>query len=458
MAYQTVNPYNGEQVKTFAPHNDNDIETALSKGHALYKSAWSTPAQMPERLKTLAQLAQVLRERKEALARIISIDMGKLIGQSRDEVQSCIDIAQYYADMGAQFLAPVAYPNVLGEAWVEHHPIGIILAVEPWNFPLYQLIRVVAPAIAAGNPVVVKHASNVPQCAQAMQEAIEAAGAPAGTYSNLFINPDQVAAIIADDRVQGVALTGSEHAGSIVAAQAGAKLKKCTMELGGNDVFVVLDDADVVRAAKTAVGARLYNAGQVCTAAKRYIVHADVAETFTQVVLERFGAVTMGDPLDEQSTLAPLSSARAKQDLQQQLDRAVACGAQILGEPAAVPEQGQFFAPTLLTNIGRDNPAYFEEFFGPVAQLYIVNNDDEAVALANDSHYGLGGTIFSGDVARAKTLASRIETGMVFINQGGDSVAELPFGGVKRSGFGRELADLGIKEFVNQKLVVLASN
>lgn len=456
MAYQTRNPYTDEVLKTFTPHTDAEVEAALAAGHALYKSDWAAPANMAARLATLGRLAEVMSERKEELARYISLDMGKLIGQSRSEVQSCIDIARYYADHGARLLAPVPYPDVLGEAWVEHHPIGIILAVEPWNFPLYQLIRVAAPAMAAGNPVVVKHASNVPQCAQAMEDVIRAAGAPEGAYTNLFISPDQVAAIIADDRVQGVALTGSEHAGSIVAGQAGAKLKKATMELGGNDVFVVLDDADVARAAKTAVGARLYNAGQVCTAAKRYIVQAAVAEEFTRIVLEAFRSVVMGDPLDEASTLAPMSSKRAKEDLQQQLDRAVANGAKLLCGNAPVPAQGHFFAPAVLTDISRDNPAYFEEFFGPVAQLYVVDNDDEAVALANDSHYGLGGTIFSGDVERAKRLASRIETGMVFINQGGDSVAELPFGGVKRSGFGRELGDLGIKEFVNQKLVVVA--
>ncbi len=455
MAYQTVNPYTGEVLQTFTPHTDAQIEVALAEAHALYRSAWSAPENIRQRLAVLGRLADVMTERKEALARTISIEMGKLIGQSRNEVQSCIDIARYYADNAERLLAPVSYPDVLGEAWVEHHPIGILLAVEPWNFPLYQLIRVLAPALAIGNPMVVKHASNVPQCSLAMEEAVHAAGAPKGAYANLFITPAQVAAIIGDGRVQGVALTGSEQAGSIVAGQAGAKLKKSTMELGGNDVFVVLDDADVERAAATAVGARLYNAGQMCTAAKRFIVQERVAAEFTRLVVARFNAVVMGDPLDEGSTLAPMSSRRAKEDLQEQLDRAVANGAQVLCGGAPVPAQGEFFPPTLLGGIERSNPAYFEEFFGPVAQLYVVKDDDEAVALANDSHYGLGGTIFSADVARAKRLASRIETGMVFINQGGDSVAELPFGGVKRSGFGRELGDLGIKEFVNQKLVVL---
>ncbi|MCP2040251.1 succinate-semialdehyde dehydrogenase/glutarate-semialdehyde dehydrogenase [Neisseria sp. HSC-16F19] len=456
MAYQTLNPYTGEVVKTFTPHTDADVEQALAAGHALYKSEWAAPANMKARLQSLAKVADIMEARKEELARIISIDMGKLIGQSRNEIDSCVGIARYYAENGERLLAPVPYPDVLGEAWVEHHPIGILLAVEPWNFPLYQLIRVIAPAVAIGNPMVVKHASNVPQCAQAMEDVMREAGLPEGAYTNLFINPEQVAAIIADDRVQGVALTGSEYAGSIVAGQAGAKLKKSTMELGGNDVFVVLDDADVTRAAATAVGARLYNAGQVCTAAKRYIVQEGVAEEFTRLVVEHFNNVVMGDPLDENSTLAPLSSRRAKEDLQQQLDRAVANGAKLLCGGAAVPEKGEFFAPVLITDIERSNPAYFEEFFGPVAQLYVVKDDDAAVALANDSHYGLGGTIFSGDVERAKRLAARIETGMVFINQGSDSVGELPFGGVKRSGFGRELGDLGIKEFVNQKLVVVA--
>lgn len=456
MAYQTVNPYHNRVEKTFPLHSDAEVQAALATGHALYRSDWARPANMAARLHILHRLAEVMAAQKETLARTISVEMGKLINQSRGEVQSCIDIVRYYAANSARLLAPVPYPDVLGEAWVEHHPIGILLAVEPWNFPLYQLIRVAAPALAAGNPLVVKHASNVPQCAQAMEDALRAAGAPAGAYANLFISPQQVAAVIADDRVQGVALTGSEQAGSIVAAQAGAKLKKTTMELGGNDVFVVLDDADVVRAAKTAVGARLYNAGQVCTAAKRYVVQEGVAAEFTRVVIECFKAVRMGDPLDEATTLGPLSSRRGKEDLQAQLDRALAAGARMLYGGAPVPE-GAFFAPTLITDIGRSNPAYFEEFFGPVAQLYVVKDDDAAVALANDSHYGLGGTVFSGDVERAKALASRIETGMVFINRGGDSVGELPFGGVKRSGFGRELGDLGIKEFVNQKLVVVAA-
>ncbi|KDN12513.1 succinate-semialdehyde dehydrogenase [Snodgrassella alvi] len=453
MAYQTINPFTNEVVKTFSNHTDTEIENTLNQAYALYQSAWAQPENISDRQALLRRLADVMILHQEKIARTITLDMGKLLIESRNEIANCIEIVQFYAEQAAALLKPVAYPSKLGDGWVEHHPIGIILAIEPWNFPIYQLIRVIAPAIAVGNPVVAKHASNVPQCAQLVEDLLREANAPAGTYTNLFVSPDQIAAIISDRRVQGVALTGSESAGSIVAAQAGSKLKKTTMELGGNDVFVVTDDADVIAAAHTAVGGRLYNAGQVCTAAKRYIVHEKVAPQFIQIVQDSFAKVIMGDPLDENTTLAPLSSRKSKENLQKQLDAAITHGAKVLC--GNQPAEGNFFTPTLITDISRDNPAYFEEFFGPVAQLYVVKNDDEAIALANDSHFGLGGTVFSKDIERAKKLASRIETGMVFINRFGDSVAELPFGGVKRSGFGRELSDLGIKEFVNHKLVVV---
>lgn len=453
MAYQTINPFNNELIKTFTNHTDAEVESALTQAYALYQSAWAQPENISDRQALLRRLADVMILHQEKIARTITLDMGKLLIESRNEIANCIEIVQFYAEQAADLLKPVAYPSKLGDGWVEHHPIGIILAIEPWNFPIYQLIRVIAPAIAVGNPVVAKHASNVPQCAQLVEDLLREANAPAGTYTNLFVSPDQIAAIISDRRVQGVALTGSESAGSIVAAQAGSKLKKATMELGGNDVFMVTDDADVIAAAHTAVGGRLYNAGQVCTAAKRYIVHEKAVPQFIQIVQDSFAKVIMGDPLDENTTLAPLSSRKSKENLQKQLDAAIAHGAKVLC--GNQPAEGNFFTPTLITDISRNNPAYFEEFFGPVAQLYVVKNDDEAIALANDSHFGLGGTVFSKNIERAKKLASQIETGMVFINRFGDSVAELPFGGVKRSGFGRELSDLGIKEFVNHKLVVV---
>ncbi|MDY0921296.1 NAD-dependent succinate-semialdehyde dehydrogenase [Leclercia sp. 29361] len=454
MAYQTVNPANNKLIKEYPSHTDADVEAALSTADALYHSDWSKGS-MDKRLAVLHKLADLIDSRTEELAKIASEEMGKLIAQSRGEVKLCAQIARYYADNAKQFLAPVKYPSEMGEAWVEHHPIGVVMAVEPWNFPYYQLMRVLAPNLAAGNPVIAKHASIVPHCAETFAHLVREAGAPDGAWTNLFISSDQVATIIADDRVQGAALTGSEKAGSIVAAQAAKHIKKSTLELGGNDVFVVLDDADLEKAVKIGVNARLANAGQVCTAAKRFILHEKVAEQFLEKYTEAFRNIRIGDPLDESTRLGPLSSKDALETLTKQVDEAVKNGATLHYGGKPVQREGSFFEPTILTNITRDNPAYFEEFFGPVAQIYVVKNDDEAVKLANDSHYGLGGAVFSKDIDRAKKMASKIETGMVWINWLTDTAAELPFGGVKRSGYGRELSDLGIKEFVNQKLVVI---
>lgn len=454
MAYQTVNPANNKLIKEYPSHTDADVEAALSTADALYHSDWSKGS-MDKRLAVLHKLADLIDSRTEELAKIASEEMGKLIAQSRGEVKLCAQIARYYADNAKQFLAPVKYPSEMGEAWVEHHPIGVVMAVEPWNFPYYQLMRVLAPNLAAGNPVIAKHASIVPHCAETFAHLVREAGAPDGAWTNLFISSDQVATIIADDRVQGAALTGSEKAGSIVAAQAAKHIKKSTLELGGNDVFVVLDDADLEKAVKIGVNARLANAGQVCTAAKRFILHEKVAEQFLEKYTEAFRNIRIGDPLDESTRLGPLSSKDALETLTKQVDEAVKNGATLHYGGKPVQREGSFFEPTILTNITRDNPAYFEEFFGPVAQIYVVKNDEEAVKLANDSHYGLGGAVFSKDIDRAKKMASKIETGMVWINWLTDTAAELPFGGVKRSGYGRELSDLGIKEFVNQKLVVI---
>ena len=454
MAYQTVNPFNNQLIKEYPNHSDADIEATLRQADALYHPEWAKGS-IDQRLPVLHKLADLLESHQEELAKIATQEMGKLIAQSRSEVQICAQIARYYADNAKKFLAPVKYDTELGDAWVEHHPIGIIMAVEPWNFPYYQLIRVLAPNLAAGNPVICKHASIVPHCAEAFAHLVREAGAPEGAWTNLFISSDQVSAIIADPRVQGAALTGSEKAGSAVASQAAKHIKKSTLELGGNDVFVVLDDADLEKAVKTGVNARLNNAGQVCTAAKRFILHEKIADAFLAKFTEAFKQVKIGDPLDESTTLGPLSSQDALDTLTRQVNEAVKNGATLHYGGKPVQRDGCFFEPTILTHISRDNPAYFEEFFGPVAQIYVVKNDDEAVALANDSHYGLGGAVFSKDIERAKKMASRIETGMVYINWLTDTAPELPFGGVKRSGYGRELSDLGIKEFVNQKLVVV---
>ena len=457
MAYQSVNPATGEVVKTFTPHDQQKIDQTLERAQALFKSDWSQHDHLPQRLDVLLKFADLLLEQKEQLATLMSSEMGKLIAQGRDEIELCAGIARYYSAQAAEFLKPVQYPTDLGEAWVENHPLGLIMAVEPWNFPFYQLMRVFAPNYAIGNPVMLKHASIVPQCAEKFEALIRDAGAPDGAFTNLFISPDQVAEIIADQRVQGVALTGSEGAGSVVAQQAGKHLKKSTLELGGNDVFVVLDDADMEKAITIGCQARLNNAGQVCTAAKRFILHEKIAAQFRQGMLEAFKAIKIGDPLDESTQLGPLSSKDAADKLYKQVQKAVKQGATLLTGGNPVQGQGFFFEPTILENISIDNDAWYEEFFGPVAQIYIAKDDDEIVEIANNSNYGLGGAIHSKDIERAKKLASRIDTGMLWINWYTASSPELPFGGVKRSGYGHELADIGFSEFVQKRLVVVKS-
>ena len=454
-AYQSINPANNELLKTWPNHDDIYTQRALKTADNLYHSAWCKGDMQP-RLQVLHRLADLIDQRAEQLATIASKEMGKLIGQSRGEVKICAQIARYYADNAASLLQAQPYPSSVGDAWLEYHPIGVIVAVEPWNFPYYQLMRVLAPNLALGNPVLAKHANIVPHCADVFEKLVIEAGAPEGAWTNLFISTDQVADLIADSRVQGVALTGSERAGSAVAEQAGKHLKKSTLELGGNDVFVVLDDADIDEAVRQGAQARLSNCGQVCTAAKRFILHENIADQFMAKFSAALQAATPGDPLDEKTTLGPLSSKDARDRLVKQVDDAVKNGARVELGGRVIDGVGCYYQPTILTGLTPDNPAYYQEFFGPVAQVYVVADDRAAVALANDSHYGLGGSVWTKDIARGRNMASQIETGMVFINSQSDTSAELPFGGVKRSGYGRELSDLGLKEFANQKLVVVA--
>lgn len=456
MAYRTLNPFTEERIKDYPEHTDAEVEAALARADAVFRSDWSQGPIAP-RLAVLAKMAELLTERSDLLARTMAIEMGKLVEQGAGEIELCAGIAAYYAANAEDFLQPEKVDSDLGEAWLQHQPIGVLLAVEPWNFPIYQLIRVIAPAIAVGNPVLFKHAGIVPECAALFSRLVRDAGAPEGAVTHLYVSSDTVAELIGDDRIQGVALTGSESAGSKVAARASEKLKKSTLELGGADVFVVLDDADIAAAAKVGTEARLANAGQVCTAAKRFILHATVADDFLKAFTEAMQAAVLGDPMDASTTLGPLSSEDALERLTEQVQAAVKAGAEVTLGGQRPDRTGFFFEPTILTGIDRDNPAYFQEFFGPVAMVHVAKDDDDIVRIANDSHYGLGGSIFAGDIDRAKALATRIETGMVFINTATTSMPELPFGGVKRSGFGRELGDVGIKEFVNRKLVVVSS-
>ena len=343
-----------------------------------------------------------------------------------------------------------------GEAVVENAPLGVLFCIEPWNFPYYQLARVAGPNLMLGNTLIVKHAPNVPQCALAFEKLFLEAGAPKGTYTNVFLSNDQAAEVIADPRIKGVALTGSERAGSAVAAEAGKALKKSTMELGGADAFIVLGDADMDKAIEWATFGRMNNAGQCCVAAKRFILEETIADEFVNRFKAALAKFVPGDPTDPKTTLAPLCTERALTLVESQIESAVKGGATVLLGGKRVDRPGYFLEPTILTNIKPENPVFHQEFFAPVALIFRVKNDDEAVKLANDSPYGLGGSVITKDIERGKRIARQIDTGMVFINQATWTAPDLPFGGVKNSGYGRELSDLGIGEFVNKKLIRVA--
>ena len=453
MAYQSTNPYDGKVVKTFEEIDDAQLEQKLRAASDCFETVWRHRS-FSERKTVLVRAAAILRERSQEFAELITLEMGKLIQQSQGEVALSAAILDYYAEHAEAFLAPEKLATPKGEAMVESSPIGVLFGVEPWNYPYYQVARFAAPNLMAGNVVMVKHASNVPQCALAFERLLEEAGAPAGAYTNLFISKDQVSQVIDDRRIRAVALTGSEGAGAIVAARAGQNLKKSTMELGGSDAFIVLEDADLEKAVKHAVNGRMGNTGQACTASKRIIVVEAVAEAFQQKFQAAMEAFKPGDPMDRQTTLGPLSSAQALQTLLGQVDEAVSHGARVLLGGKRIDElAGAFMQPTILTDIADSNPAFKKEFFGPVALFFRVADENAAVSLANDSPFGLGGSVFTRDIERGKRVARRIETGMVFVNSSAVSSPELPFGGVKNSGYGRELSGAGIQEFVNKKLI-----
>ena len=398
-----------------------------------------------------------MHARVDDFARPVTLEMGKLIEQARGEVVLSADIIDYYARNAERFLAPERLAPSSGEAEVENSPFGVLFGVQPWNFPYYQLARFAAPNLMAGNVIMVKHAGCVPQCAIAFEKLWREAGAPAGAYTNLLISYDQVNRVIDDPRIKGVALTGSVEAGKIVAARAGQNLKKSTMELGGSDAFVVLEDADLEKTVKWAVWGKMNNTGQCCVAAKRFIVVEALADRFLDKFQGALAALKPGDPMDERTTLGPLSTEAALAKLLDQVERAVANGATLVMGGKRIDRPGAFMQPTILADIKPGNPAFREEFFGPVALFFRVKNEDEAVALANDSEFGLGGSVFTKDVARGKRVASRIDTGMVFVNHPTWTTPDLPFGGIKNSGYGRELSSMGIQEFVNKKLVRVAS-
>jgi succinate-semialdehyde dehydrogenase / glutarate-semialdehyde dehydrogenase len=455
MSYQSVNPYNGKLLKKFKETTDQQLETALKTAETCFKT-WRHET-FAQRAVVATKAAAILRARVDEFARPMTLEMGKLIKEARGEVVLSADIIDYYAKNAGRFLAPEKLKPSSGEAVVESNPIGVLFGVQPWNFPYYQLARFAAPNLMAGNVIMVKHAGCVPQCAIAFERLWRAAGAPAGAYTNLLISHNQVNRVIDDPRIKGVALTGSVEAGKSVAARAGQNLKKSTMELGGSDAFIVLEDADLDKTVKWAIWAKMNNTGQCCIAAKRFIVVEAVADRFLEKFQAALAAFQPGDPMDKATTLAPLSTEAALVQLLAQVKHAVAKGAKLLLGGKRIDRPGSFMQPTILTNIKPGNPAFREEFFGPVALFFRVKNEDEAIALANDSDFGLGGSVFTKDIARGKSVASRVDTGMMFVNHPTWTAADLPFGGVKNSGYGRELSSMGIQEFVNKKLVRTAS-
>ena len=452
MAYQSINPFNGELLQRFDQQTDAQMESALAKADSTFQNVWSK-ATFRDRAKVVGRAASLMLERKESLARLAAIEMGKRISEGRDEVEMSAAILQYFADHAEAFLAPQVIDTKMGDAHLEFSPLGVLIGVQPWNFPYYQLARFVAPNLMAGNVLLVKHASGVPQCALAFEQLFTDAGAPCGAYTNLFVSSDQVGRLLDDPRTKGVALTGSEQAGESLASRAGKNLKRSTMELGGSDAFIVLEDCDLEFAVKMAVLGRIGNVGQTCIGAKRFIVVGPRAEQFLNAFRDALAQLKPGDPLDESTTLGPLASETALNLLLKQVREAVAHGARIFAGGDRIRRPGTFMQPTILTNVTPDNPAFRQEFFGPVALFFPARDEEEAIALANNSPFGLGGSVYTSDIEHGMRIASHIETGMVFVNYPFISAPELPFGGIKRSGYGKELSSLGIQEFVNKKLI-----
>jgi succinate-semialdehyde dehydrogenase/glutarate-semialdehyde dehydrogenase len=448
---KTVNPFNNELVRVFDEMTKEQLESKISLADEAFKS-WKKSAKS-ERAKLLHRVAELMSIKSDYLAELATLEMGKLIKESRGEVALCADIFEYYAKHGEEFLADQPLETPQGSAFISYEPLGVLLSIQPWNFPFYQITRSAAPHLMAGNTMLLKHASNVPQCAQAMEDILIEAGFPQGVYQNLFIPGNKIDDLLTDKRIKAVTLTGSEPAGSSIAAMAGKLIKKSTLELGGSDAFVVLDDADIEQAAEAAVRGRMWNAGQVCVSPKRVIVEEAVADAFLEKVKVKFAALKVGDPMDEHTDLAPLSSEKAVEDVIKQVQKAVEEGAELLAGGKRIDRPGAFMEPTILTNIQSGSAAYQEEIFGPVFMMYRVKDDQAAVELANDTDFGLGGSVFSTNRDRALMVARQMDTGMVYINHVTGIAPELPFGGTKHSGYGREQSAAAIYEFVNAKLI-----
>lgn len=445
---KSINPYNGEVLKTYDEMSPAKVDSAIAKADEAFRQWRETSFE--RRARVLRRAAELLRERREELATIMTLEMGKKIEDARPEIDLCATIFDYYADNGANILAPKEYDTSEGKGSLVNQPVGIVYGIQPWNFPFYQPSRVAAPQIMAGNVVLTKHASNVPQCAEAFDQLLKDAGVPEGVHTNLQLSARNAGSIIDDDRVQGVAFTGSNKGGAAVAEQAGRNVKKTVMELGGVDPFIVLEDADMDATIERFKFGKLHATGQICIAAKRIILVESIAQEFLDRATRLFGSLEHGDPLDESTGYGPVCSEKAAIQLEQQINESVAAGAKLL---VGGKRDGAFIQPTIMTDIPKGSPADREELFGPVALIHIAKDEEDAIRIANDSDFGLGGSVHTNDLERGRRVAERIESGTCFVNQISWTYASMPMGGVKKSGYGRELADLGIMEFVNQKLI-----
>ena len=450
----SINPATGQTLRTFEPLTDAQIDDRIARADAAYRKHRRTS--FAERAGWLQAAAEILESEKDQLGRIMTLEMGKPIGAARAEAAKCALACRFYAEHGERLLADEPLDAGPGRSFIKYQPIGPVLAVMPWNFPFWQVFRFAAPALMAGNVGLLKHSSNVPQCALAIEEIIGRAGFPADVFQTLLIDSRQVQRVIEDRRVKAVTLTGSEPAGAQVASQAGKQLKKTVLELGGSDPFVVMPSAHLESAVKTAVEARTINNGQSCIAAKRFIVHQRIADQFERRFVAAMEALRVGDPMDESTQVGPLATPDILDGLNQQVRRSVEMGARVLTGGQRLDRPGNYYAPTVLVDAPPGAPAYGEELFGPVAVLFRADGIDQAIRLANDTEFGLGSSVWTNDDAEQLRFIDEIDAGMVFVNGMVASDPRMPFGGVKRSGYGRELSAYGIREFMNVKTVKVA--
>lgn len=447
----TVNPTDGRELARYELHDDAYVDTALTAAATAQKQWRKLPVE--ERVTLLTRMAKALRAGKSKYAEMVTREMGKPIAESEGEIEKCAYNCDFYAEHAAKYLADEPVPSNASESVVAFDPLGVVLAIMPWNYPFWQFFRFAAPAFAAGNGAILKHANNVPECALAIQDIMKEAGCPDGLFATLLIEPSKVAGIIADDRIAAVTLTGSTEVGAIVASQAGKALKKQVLELGGSDPFIVLADADLEEAAKVAVKARYINVGQSCVNAKRFIVEEGVADRFVELFVDGVSKLKIGDPMERDTNIGPMARGNLMSGLHGQVERTVAAGATLKVGGKPIEGDGFYYPPTVLDNVKPEMVAFCEETFGPVAAIVRVKDADEAVRLANQTEFGLGSALWTKDLVRARKLARDIEAGAVFINGMVASDPRYPFGGIKRSGYGRELGVYGIREFVNIKTV-----